>query len=202
MRRTRTPVAQAPHGAMPPTTTSPGSAPRPSPIEIERSRNQQLSIQWNDENSIVRRPARLQFEVAECVETKTVTTTTTTKRSYPPLYVREPRSLQSLDSKEYPLASRPTPPELTRVTLDLGDFDAERWSFDEPSALQVCCLASSRHDPLSSHVPSLSCFILPDELSTLYRTSMTNRLLEDRQCFRHGPHPLPPQAGTGDRQSQ
>lgn len=83
--------------------------------------------------------ARLQFEVAECVETKTVTTTTTTKRSYPPIFIKEPRPLSSLDSKEYPLASRPTPPELTRFTFDVGGLGGEPWSFDdELPAAQVC----------------------------------------------------------------
>lgn len=145
MRRTRTPTAlPGPHGAMPPNSTSPGLAPLQKPAEVDRSRSQQVSLRWDDENTIARRAARLQFEVAECVETKTVTTTTTTKRSYPPLLVREPRSLQALDSKEYPLASRPTPPELRRVTLDMADFDAERWSFDsEPSTMQVCFVSSS-----------------------------------------------------------
>jgi hypothetical protein len=139
MKGTRTPVAQGPYGVMPRTTASAGSsAPRQASTEVDRSRSQQISLRWDDEDIASRRPAQLQFEVAECVETKTITTTTTTKRSYPPLFVRQPRSLQSLDSKEYPLASRPTPPELTRVTLDMADFDAERWSFDEPSTMQVC----------------------------------------------------------------
>jgi F-box and WD-40 domain protein CDC4 len=86
---------------------------------------------------------RLQFEVAECVETKTVTTTTTTKRSYPPMFVREPRALQCLDSKEYPLATRPTPPELANITLDLNSFEAASWSFDsEPFGDQVSAFSS------------------------------------------------------------
>ncbi|KAH8902055.1 cell division control protein [Coniochaeta sp. PMI_546] len=123
---------------MPSSTASPGLAPLHKPTEVDRSRSQQVSLRWDDETTSARRSARLQFEVAECVETKTVTTTTTTKRSYPPLFVREPRSLHCLDSKEYPLASRPTPPELSRVTLDMADFDAERWTFDdEPSTMQT-----------------------------------------------------------------
>ena len=64
-----------------------------------------------------------QFDVSECVETKTVTTTTTTKRSFPPVFVREPRSLADLDAKEYPLASKPTPPELAKFTFDVPGFD-------------------------------------------------------------------------------
>jgi len=90
--------------------------------EVHRPRSSQhMSVSW-DEMEDAAGPcatARLQFEVAECVETKTITTTTTTKRSYPPLFVREPRPLQSLDTKEYPLAMRPTPPELSKFTLDL-----------------------------------------------------------------------------------
>lgn len=128
----------APYGAMPPSNANLGSTPIQKPTEVDRSRSQQVSLRWDGQSSVARRPARLQLEVAECIETKTVTTTTTTKRSYPPLFVREPRSLQCLDSKEYPLASRPTPPELSRVTLDMADFDAERWSFDnEPSTMQI-----------------------------------------------------------------
>jgi F-box and WD-40 domain protein CDC4 len=58
----------------------------------------------------------MHIELAECVETKTVTTTTTTKRSYPPLRVRQ-RPLSSLDSKEYPLALKATPPELAELSF-------------------------------------------------------------------------------------
>lgn len=145
-----------PHGIMPSSTASPGLAPLHKPTEVDRSRSQQVSLRWDDETTSARRSARLQFEVAECVETKTVTTTTTTKRSYPPLFVREPRSLHCLDSKEYPLASRPTPPELSRVTLDMADFDAERWTFDdEPSTMQVCifCLLPQLPSLPLSHCP-------------------------------------------------
>lgn len=96
--------------------------------------SQQVSVRWDDESNVAGRAARLQFEVAECVETKTVTTTTTTKRSYPPLFMREPRPLSSLDSKEYPLASRPTPPELTRFTLDIGGADRDGLPLGEEQA--------------------------------------------------------------------
>ena len=102
-------------------------------VEVRRPRSsQQVSVSWEDsQDSVVHHTSRLQFEVAECVETKTITTTTTTKRSYPPLFVREPRHLSSLDSKEYPLASRPIPPELRSFTLDLGEYDGQPWSFEE-----------------------------------------------------------------------
>lgn len=101
-------------------------------MESRRPRSsQRVSVSWDEVNTALARSTRLQFEVAECVETKTVTTTTTTKRSYPPLLVREPRPLSSLDSKEYPLALRPTPPELASFTFDLGGNDAESWAVGE-----------------------------------------------------------------------
>ena len=95
--------------------------------EVSRPRSSQMvSVNWNDATETdAARGARLQFEIAECVETKTVTTTTTTKRSYPPLYVREPRTLQSLDAKEYPLWPCVEPPRehgLLRSLPERGDL--------------------------------------------------------------------------------
>lgn len=117
-------------------------------MSVRPSSSQRVSVSWDEpENSVSHRAARLQFEVAECVETKTVTTTTTTKRSYPPFFVKEPRSLQSLDTKEYPLAARPTPPELSNFTVDLGDLDIEpSWfdsSFEDEQSIEE--VSFSRH---------------------------------------------------------
>lgn len=115
--------------------SSPPSAQKTTEVSPPRS-SQLVSVSWDEApGTVPSRGARLQFEVAECVETKTVTTTTTTKRSYPPLYVREPRSLQFRDVKEYPLATKPTPPELSKFTIDLDSFpEADAWSsFDEIS---------------------------------------------------------------------
>jgi F-box and WD-40 domain protein CDC4 len=55
---------------------------------------------------------RFQLHVSECVETKTVTTTTRLTRKFPPFFIPDPAPLESLDTKEYPLAMKPTPPEL------------------------------------------------------------------------------------------
>lgn len=93
-------------------------APYPQP------KNQTVSVSWGDD-IISRHTSTLQINVAECVETKTVTTTTTTKRSYPPLLIRQ-QSLDSLDSKEYPLASKPTPLELLNFSYEVGLRDAAR----------------------------------------------------------------------------
>src|SRR3569833_2360965 len=90
--------------------------------EVHRPRSSQhMSVSWDEVEGAAGpcATARLQIEVAECVATKTITTATTTKRSYPPLFVREPRPPQSLDTKEYPLAMRPTPPERSKFSLDL-----------------------------------------------------------------------------------
>lgn len=107
-------------------------------MEVRRPRtNQKLTVSFDDpdEQDVDGRAAsRLQYEVAECVETRTVTTTTTTKRSYPPVFIRQPRPLETLDFKEYPLAHGPTPPDLRKFTLDLNEIEDDfTWSFAEPS---------------------------------------------------------------------
>jgi F-box and WD-40 domain protein CDC4 len=83
---------------------------------------QTVSLGWEEgEDALSQHTSSLRIELAECVETKTVTTTTTTKRSYPPLRVRQ-RPLASLDAKEYPLASKAPPPELTDLSFE---FDGQ-----------------------------------------------------------------------------
>ncbi|KAK0640797.1 WD40-repeat-containing domain protein [Cercophora newfieldiana] len=108
-------------------------------MEARRPRSsQRVSMSWEEDDATVTHHRMMQMQFAEeCIETKTVTTTTTTKRSYPPLFVREPRDLHSLDSKEYPLASRPTPPELRKLTFDLGDGEDNAWGCEEESDLRV-----------------------------------------------------------------
>ncbi|KAI2607898.1 WD40 repeat-like protein [Hypoxylon sp. NC1633] len=89
-----------------------------------------VSVNYDDTDSPSPH-ARIKFGVAECIETKTVTTTTTTKRSYPPLLVRESRPLASLDSKEYPLAQKPTPPELANFTFNVTHYGGISWPVDD-----------------------------------------------------------------------
>jgi len=93
-----------------------------------------VSVSWGEDDSPVG-ARRYQFEVSECVETKTITTTTTTKRTFPPVYVREPRPLASLDAKEYPLASKPTPPELAQFSFDVPGFDMDMTDVEAPPPL-------------------------------------------------------------------
>jgi F-box and WD-40 domain protein CDC4 len=128
-KRRATSVLPGNNGSMPPEHASDGS---PSPFTTipksaqggftsRRPRSvQTVSVRWEEgQDTVSQDTSRLHIELAECVETKTVTTTTTTKRSYPPLLVRQ-RPLSGLDSKEYPLASKETPPELTNFSFEPG----------------------------------------------------------------------------------
>jgi F-box and WD-40 domain protein CDC4 len=95
---------------------------------------------WEENDDIISRSTtRLQVELAECVETKTVTTTTTTKRSYPPLLVQPPRSLHTLDAKEYPLALKPTPCELTNFSYEIDGQIVHFCEDKQTSSLSAVC---------------------------------------------------------------
>lgn len=115
--------------SQPSKTRTPDASPSPSAkspddgetdFPFPRS-TQTLSVGWKDgDDKASSHGSTMHIELAECVETKTVTTTTTTKRSYPPLRVRQ-RPLSSLDSKEYPLALKATPPELADLSFKYED---------------------------------------------------------------------------------
>ena len=134
--RRRTATAMTSHAARPGNFTPAGS-PSPSSnsksklggTETRRPRSDQtVSMGWEEsEDSISRSTSRLHIDLAECVETKTVTTTTTTKRSYPPILLRH-KPLHSLDTKEYPLALKSTPAELTQITYEV---DGQLVNFSE-----------------------------------------------------------------------
>ena len=104
--------------------------------------NHMSSLGWEENDDMISRSTtRLQVELAECVETKTVTTTTTTKRSYPPLLVQPPRSLHAIDAKEYPLALKPTPYELTNFSYEV-DGQIVHFCEDKPaSSLSAVCIS-------------------------------------------------------------
>lgn len=119
-----------------------GSNPKSMHGETEiqpRSRNQTVSIEWIEgADPSPRRTSRLQIELAECVETKTVTTTTTTKRSYPPLLIRE-QLLDKLDTKEYPLALKAIPAEVTNFSYDIDDELVDFYEDDgQDPPIEVC----------------------------------------------------------------
>ncbi|KAI1494925.1 WD40-repeat-containing domain protein [Biscogniauxia mediterranea] len=103
-----------------------------SRMESRRPRSSQTTVSVNfDEPGSHSPHPRIKFGLAECIETKTVTTTTTTKRSYPPLFVRESRPLLSLDTKEFPLAQKPTPPELASFTFNVDHHGMIDWPADD-----------------------------------------------------------------------
>ncbi|CZR57132.1 related to cell division control protein CDC4 [Phialocephala subalpina] len=134
----------------PPVGSLSSSNPKYGQLSLERQpprpRNQKVSVGWVEGNSTSsRRTSSLQFEVAECVETKTITTTTTTKRSYPPLLIRQ--RLDELDVKEYPLAMKPPPAELLNFTYEV----------DEPS--------TSRHEASNAKLNFPAAMILDDPSS-------------------------------------
>lgn len=82
---------------------------------------------------------RFQLEASECIETKTVTTTTRTLRKYPNVFAHDPTPLEKLDVKEYPLATKPTPPELADFSYLLADDqdDEPEADFAEDSDLKL-----------------------------------------------------------------
>ncbi|KAH6685094.1 cell division control protein [Plectosphaerella plurivora] len=100
-------------------TPSPG--PQHTTTMDARPRSSQtVSVTYDDSSPAQGRDlSRLRVELSECIETKTVTTTTTTKRTFPPLTMREARPLSSLDGKEYPLANTPLPPELVSFSYTI-----------------------------------------------------------------------------------
>lgn len=95
-------------------------SPADQSLEVRQPRpSQTLSV--NISEGAQNRSRHFQLEVSECVETKTVTTTTRLTRKFPHVFVRDPIPLENLDTKEYPLAMKPTPPELIQFSLNVPD---------------------------------------------------------------------------------
>ncbi|OTB09416.1 hypothetical protein M426DRAFT_79156 [Hypoxylon sp. CI-4A] len=117
-------------------------------MESGRPRSSQttVSVNFDEADSLSPHP-RIKFGVSECIETKTITTTTTTKRSYPPLIVRESKPLSSLDAKEYPLAQKPTPPELANFTFNVGQYGGLQWPSDDETDNQHNSQQSTDDEP-------------------------------------------------------
>jgi F-box and WD-40 domain protein CDC4 len=82
-------------------------------------------------------PRRFQLELSECVETKTVTTTTRLTRKFPHVFVSNPTPLECLDTKEYPLAMKPTPPELADFTYQMPVTEDSNDTVEEVETLHV-----------------------------------------------------------------
>ncbi|KAM0219250.1 hypothetical protein ACHAQD_006466 [Fusarium lateritium] len=96
-------------------TPSPATTQALEPRHPKPSQTVSVNISEGSQN----RARRFQLEVSECVETKTVTTTTRLTRKFPQVFVRDPVPLENLDTKEYPLAMKPTPPELIQFSYNM-----------------------------------------------------------------------------------
>ena len=116
-------------------------------IHRPRPRRQTVSVAYSEsDDALPQSRAGFKIQLAECVETKTVTTTTTTKRTYPPLLVRQ-QSLDKLDMKEYPLAMKPTPPELTQTCYEVDGETEELYEVDDRTHVAKVCRASNTSRP-------------------------------------------------------
>ena len=113
---------------------SPSTSRSPRSIEsTPRRRNhvQQVNIDFDEEGNVDQdqnmdmedeedgSQTRFSLGVSECIETKTTTITTRTTRKFPQVFSRNPVPLKSLDTKEYPLAAKPTPRELTNISYNM-----------------------------------------------------------------------------------
>ncbi|TGO49863.1 hypothetical protein BOTNAR_0414g00030 [Botryotinia narcissicola] len=114
-----------------------------------RHPSQTVSLGWQDGDDTVGHASRLQVELEDNIETKTVTTTTTTKRSYPPILYQNPRPLDSLDAKEYPLAFKPTPAELTSFSYEIDGRQMEYEEDNLQSIMRENSQIESLHNSLS-----------------------------------------------------
>ncbi|KAF4122069.1 F-box and WD-40 domain protein CDC4 [Geosmithia morbida] len=107
------------------TPDSPSGGSRPS---TNPSRMVSVNISEPAQDSGSR---RFQLQMSECVETRTVTTTTRLTRKFPQVFDANPTPLASLDEKEFPLAMKPTPPELLAFSYSIAareETDAEKKS--------------------------------------------------------------------------
>ncbi|KAF7862520.1 hypothetical protein EAF04_007393 [Stromatinia cepivora] len=116
-----------------------------------RHPSQTVSLGWEDGDDTGGHTSRLQVELEDIIETKTVTTTTTTKRSYPSLLFQNPRPVDSLDAKEYPLAFKPTPPELTRFSYELDGQQMEYEENDLQNIMHENLQTQPLHNPRPRH---------------------------------------------------
>jgi F-box and WD-40 domain protein CDC4 len=65
-----------------------------------------------------------QLSFAPATQTIVITTTTTTTTNFPPLLMKAPQHLHSLDPKEYPLAASPTPASIRKFRFNIGGRSA------------------------------------------------------------------------------
>ncbi|KAI0201680.1 WD40 repeat-like protein [Astrocystis sublimbata] len=119
-------------------------------------RSSQTTVEVNYMEPSASKPhSRIKLQVAECIETKTVTTTTTTKRSYPPMNIRS-RPLRSLDAREFPLARKATPPELAHLAFSIDRSGDDAWSADQDDSNLLASQVSSSDGTLHADEDSVT----------------------------------------------
>lgn len=174
-----------------PMNTSPSSQSMMESRRRPHTNQTTVSVNFDDADPSTPHRSRssMKFEVAECIETKTVTTTTTTKRSYPPFLLRDSKPLSSLDSKEYPLAQKPTPPELANFTFSLDHGDAASWPSNDSFEHQpdVCSYPSRPDMMFSDHTKLQSQQTTSDESSQEIKTEPGLETFQDESDFRPVP---------------
>jgi len=90
-----------------------------SPTTLQASRNYKEYSPLRSQDDICSEDALGQFSYAPATQTTVVTTTTTTTTNFPPLKLKAPQRLHSLDPKQYPLAASPTPYAIRKLRFDL-----------------------------------------------------------------------------------
>jgi hypothetical protein len=99
------------------------------------------------------------FSYAPATQTKVVTTTTTTTVSFPPMMIKQPRHLNDLDPREYPLSSAPTPESLKRVAFNYEGVPVNFIEAQDPmqGLNEVRIISIARSSWLGVRVSHVSC---------------------------------------------
>ncbi|KAG6031978.1 hypothetical protein E4U41_007364 [Claviceps citrina] len=132
---------------------------RPSSVAVQpRSSRSQQKVSVNLVEGDQENGRRFQLQINECVETKTVTTTTRLTRKFPRVFLRDPAPLETLDRKEYPLAFEPTPIELLEFSSE--ELDKERsndgQAFDEENRVDQLLNQNVEKEDAESQLETLA----------------------------------------------
>ncbi|CAG8323039.1 unnamed protein product [Penicillium salamii] len=119
-----------------------------------------------------------QFSFAPTTRTTVVTTTTTTTTSFPPLTIKPPRAVKDLDTRQYPLASTPTPAALRNLKFKIGDKSIV---FNEPEDTSTATAEQKEKNEAlrnsNGQIRSVNSFILEGEnpIQRLTRSNPTSQ---------------------------
>ena len=148
------------------------SSPGSPATESRQGKNPSQVVSVNISEPNPDTPHRFHLEVSECVETRTITTTTRLTRKFPHVFDSNPTPLECLDTKEFPLAMKPTPPELLAFTYNMAA------SQDADGDLHMANPVS--HLPLSTHQRNLSRYSIRP-IDKCQRLQQVKELSSDRR---------------------